>query len=71
MPAQSVFIQSNEPDTNRLFAFRRADDGQLLPSVAVATGGRGDGVAHVTSQGSVVLTRTARGCCSQTPGVTK
>jgi 6-phosphogluconolactonase (cycloisomerase 2 family) len=55
MSDQRVFIQSNESDANRLFAFRRADDGQLSQAVAIATGGRGDGVPHLTSQGSVVL----------------
>jgi len=53
---QSVFIQSNESDANRVFIFERAEDGQLSEPVVVATGGRGDGVVHLTSQGSVVLT---------------
>jgi DNA-binding beta-propeller fold protein YncE len=60
VPNQSVFIQSNEADGNRLFAFERAEDGQLSEPVVVPTGGRGDGVAHLTSQGSVVLTSDAR-----------
>jgi 6-phosphogluconolactonase len=51
-----VFIQSNERDGNRVFAFPRGSDGQLGEPTVVETGGRGDGVPHLTSQGSVVLT---------------
>jgi 6-phosphogluconolactonase len=51
-----VFIQSNEADGNRLFAFPRGADGGLAEPAIVATGGKGDGVPHLTSQGSVVLT---------------
>jgi 6-phosphogluconolactonase len=51
-----LFIQSNESDGNRLFAFPRAEDGRLGEPTVVATGGQGDGVPHLTSQGSVVLT---------------
>ena len=60
MSNRSVFIQSNETDGNRLFAFERAEDGRLSEPIVVPTGGRGDGVAHLTSQGSVVLTSDAR-----------
>jgi YVTN family beta-propeller protein len=49
-------MQSNEADGNRLIAFRRSADGKLLQPASVATQGRGDGVPHLTSQGSVVLT---------------
>ena len=56
MSTQSVFIQSNEADANRVFGFPRADDGELSAPVVIGTGGRGDGVPHLTSQGSVVLT---------------
>jgi 6-phosphogluconolactonase len=51
----AVYAQTNEADANRLLAFGRRDDGTLDPHVAVETGGRGDGVPHLTSQGSVVL----------------
>jgi 6-phosphogluconolactonase len=57
---QRVFIQTNESDGNRVFAFERDGNGQLSAPVVVSTGGRGDGVAHLTSQGSVVLTSDAR-----------
>ena len=61
MSMQRVYIQTNEAEANRVFAFDRDDDGQLSDPVVVATGGRGDGVAHLTSQGSVVLTSDGRG----------
>jgi 6-phosphogluconolactonase (cycloisomerase 2 family) len=60
MSEQSVFIQSNEPNANRLFRFGRGVDGELAPPVMVTTGGRGDGVPHLTSQGSLVLTGDGR-----------
>jgi len=56
----SVFIQTNEADGNRVFAFERADDGQLSEAAIAPSGGRGDGVPHLTSQGSVVLTSDAQ-----------
>ena len=55
MSVPSVFIQSNEADANRVFGFRRGGDGQLSGPAAVFSGGRGDDVPHLTSQGSVVL----------------
>jgi 6-phosphogluconolactonase len=53
--AGAVYVQTNEPD-NRVIAFARSADGSLVESGRSATGGKGDGVAHLTSQGSVVLT---------------
>jgi 6-phosphogluconolactonase len=52
-----VFVQTNEADGNGVIVFRRADDGALAQGARVPTGGRGDGVPHLTSQGSVVLTQ--------------
>jgi 6-phosphogluconolactonase len=52
-----VFIQTNEADGNRVIVFERGDDGALAQVASVATGGTGDGVPHLTSQGSVVLTQ--------------
>jgi 6-phosphogluconolactonase len=52
----SVFVQSNEADANRVFAFPRGNDGLLSSPVIVPSGGLGDGVPHLTSQGSVVMT---------------
>jgi 6-phosphogluconolactonase len=60
MSTKHVFIQSNEAEGNRVFAFARDDDGRLSEPDVVASGGRGDGVAHLTSQGSVVLTSDGR-----------
>ena len=56
MPNGKVFVQTNEADRNRVIAFRRADDGALEGMQSYETGGAGDGVPHLTSQGSVVLT---------------
>jgi 6-phosphogluconolactonase len=55
----NVYVQTNEQD-NRVIAFRRADDGSLTRLGAFATGGAGDGVPHLTSQGSVVLSGDGR-----------
>jgi 6-phosphogluconolactonase len=52
----AVYLQTNEEDANRVLVFRRGADGQLSRPESVATGGRGEGVPHLTSQGSVVLT---------------
>jgi 6-phosphogluconolactonase (cycloisomerase 2 family) len=52
----SIFVQTNEADGNRVIAFRRAEDGSLDGMESYETGGAGDGVPHLTSQGSVVLT---------------
>lgn len=53
--ALAVFVQTNEAESNRVIAFRRAADGQLEGLETYETGGAGDGVPHLTSQGSVVL----------------
>jgi 6-phosphogluconolactonase len=52
-----VFVQSNEADSNRVIVFEGGDDGALTQLESVATGGKGDGVPHLTSQGSVLLTQ--------------
>ena len=54
-----IYVQTNEPE-NRVLAFRREEDGSLTPLGDYATGGAGDGVPHLTSQGSVVLTGDGR-----------
>jgi 6-phosphogluconolactonase len=56
----AVYAQTNERDRNRLVVFERAADGTLARSGAHETGGAGDGVPHLTSQGSVVLTKDGR-----------
>ena len=60
MSGHGVYVQSNEADGNRVFVFPRADDGQLSEAMVVASGGRGDGMPHLTSQGSVLLTSDGR-----------
>jgi 6-phosphogluconolactonase len=55
-PPRAVYVQTNESGANRLVAFARGRDGSLEPLGSFPTGGAGDGVAHLTSQGSVVIT---------------
>jgi 6-phosphogluconolactonase len=55
----NVYIQTNEQD-NRFIAFRRKKDGSLTRLGAFPTGGAGDGVPHLTSQGSVVVAGDGR-----------
>jgi 6-phosphogluconolactonase len=55
-----VYVQTNEPERNRVLAFRRAGDGTLTPAGGHETGGAGDGKPHLTSQGSVLLTGDRR-----------
>jgi 6-phosphogluconolactonase len=50
----AVFVQTNEP-TNRVLAFRRAEDGTLTHAGSFETGGAGEGEPHLPSQGSVIL----------------
>jgi 6-phosphogluconolactonase len=52
-----VFVQTNEADGNSVIVFERGDDGSLAELARVETGGRGDGIPHLTSQGSLVLTQ--------------
>ncbi len=61
MSIQRVFVQTNEVDANRVFVFERESDGRLSAPLVVRSGGCGDGVAHLTSQGSVVLTSDGDG----------
>jgi 6-phosphogluconolactonase len=53
-------VQTNERNRNGLLAFERAADGTLTQFGAYDTGGAGEGVAHLTSQGSVVLSGDRR-----------
>jgi 6-phosphogluconolactonase (cycloisomerase 2 family) len=52
-----VFVQTNETGGNRVIVFEAGEEGALEEVGSVATGGHGDGVPHLTSQGSVVLTQ--------------
>jgi 6-phosphogluconolactonase len=56
----AVYVQTNEADANRVLAFRRDAGGALSGPTAYPTGGAGDGVPHLTSQGSVILTGDGR-----------
>ncbi|GAA3615653.1 lactonase family protein [Microlunatus ginsengisoli] len=52
----TVLVQSNEPDRNRLLTFRRDPTADaLVESDPVETGGAGSGMAHLASQGSVAI----------------
>ena len=55
----AVFVQTNAAH-NEVIAFSRAADGSLTRAGEFATGGAGDGNAHLPSQGSVTLTRDRR-----------
>lgn len=57
---EAVFVQTNDADGNQIVAFRRGADGQLSQPKTVATGGTGDGVPHLASQGSIVLTQDGK-----------
>jgi 6-phosphogluconolactonase len=52
----AVYLQTNQAGSNRLVVFERAADGTLTHSGEYETAGAGDGVAHLASQGCVVLT---------------
>jgi 6-phosphogluconolactonase len=58
-PAGAVYVQTNAAP-NEVIAFRRANDGSLDLIGSVATGGEGDGMPHLQSQGSVTLTGDGR-----------
>src|SRR5919202_2203130 len=55
----AVYVQANAAP-NEVIAFRRAGDGSLDRIGSGATGGDGEGSPHLTSQGSVTLTRDGR-----------
>lgn len=56
MHGSAVYAQTNEEGRNRVLEFRRSEDGSLQSVGSYETGGAGDGVPHLTSQGSVTLT---------------
>jgi 6-phosphogluconolactonase len=55
----AVYVQTNAAP-NEVISFRRAGDGSLDRIGSVATSGEGEGSPHLTSQGSVALTRDGR-----------
>jgi 6-phosphogluconolactonase len=56
----AVYVQSNERDGNQLLAFRTSPNGALSGPGPIETGGAGDGVPHLASQGSTTLTGDGR-----------
>jgi len=54
-----VYVQSNEAN-NEVIAFARGEGGELSRMGSFGTGGKGTGVPHLTSQGSVILTGDGR-----------
>ncbi|SDY75964.1 6-phosphogluconolactonase, cycloisomerase 2 family [Asanoa ishikariensis] len=56
----AVYVQSNERDGNQVVVFRTSPNGALSDPGPIATGGDGDGVPHLASQGSTTLTGDAR-----------
>lgn len=58
----AVYVQTNESGGNRLMAFDRNTAGALMSASDQLTGGAGDGVPHLKSQGSVVLTTMGSTC---------
>ncbi|MEV4619025.1 beta-propeller fold lactonase family protein [Asanoa sp. NPDC049573] len=56
----AVYVQSNERDSNQLLVFRTSPNGALSGPGPVETGGAGDGVAHLASQGCTTLTGDGR-----------
>jgi 6-phosphogluconolactonase (cycloisomerase 2 family) len=57
--AGAVYVQTNAP-TNGVVAYRRGADGDLTSIGTYPTGGAGDDVPHLTSQGSLILTGDRR-----------
>ena len=55
MAAAAVFAQTNDSRGNELVAFARDEEGRLVNAGAYPTGGRGSGVPHLPSQGSIAI----------------
>jgi len=56
----AVYVQTNDATGNEVIAFGRAEDGALAPQGRHSTGGRGTGMPHLASAGSVVLNDDGR-----------
>jgi len=63
----AVFTLSNEPSGNRVLAWQRDSDGDLVPAGAFATGGTGTG-AGLGSQGALTLSNNHRWLYAVNPG---
>jgi 6-phosphogluconolactonase len=51
----AVYVQTNDAADNEVIVFSRAEDGAVAPLERYSTGGRGTGLPHLASAGSVVL----------------
>src|SRR5215468_9485001 len=56
----AVYVQANDATESEVIMFSRAEDGALAPVGRYSTGGRGTGVPHLASAGSVVLSDDGR-----------
>jgi 6-phosphogluconolactonase len=56
----AVYVQTNDATENEVIVFSRAGDGALAPAGRYSAGGRGTGVPHLASAGSVVLSDDGR-----------
>lgn len=60
MGSPAVFAQTNDARGNELVAFTRDDGGRLVNAGSYPTGGRGSGVPHLPSQGSIAIDAEGR-----------
>jgi 6-phosphogluconolactonase len=56
----AVYVQTNDATENEVIVFSRAEDGALAPVGRYSTGGRGTGLPHLASAGSVMLSDDGR-----------
>jgi 6-phosphogluconolactonase len=56
----AAYVQTNDAAENEVIIFSRAEDGALVPAGRCSTGGRGTGLPHLASAGSVVLSDDGR-----------
>src|SRR6266513_4010968 len=56
----AVYVQTNDTTGNEVVVFSRVEDGALAPLGRYSTGGRGTGLPHLASAGSVVLSDDGR-----------
>jgi 6-phosphogluconolactonase len=58
--SSAVYVQTNNATDNEVIVFSRAGDGALAPMGRYSTEGRGTGLPHLASAGSVVLSDDGR-----------
>src|SRR5262245_26482207 len=56
----AVYVQTNDATGNEVIEFGRTEDGALAPQGRYSTGGRGTGLPHLASAGSVMLSDDGR-----------